>query len=64
VHRGIVRCFEADKKGVAVVECEPDGKWLPISRTRLRIAKPPAKFDAKGGGDNPESTATLIAEAA
>lgn len=61
---GVVRCFEHDKGGKAIVECEPDGKWLPIARSRLRVAKVPAKFTAKGGGDNPESSATLIAEVA
>lgn len=60
---GTLRMFEHDLKGWAIVERDgfPDD-LLPISRNRLRMAQPPAKFTAKGGGNNPESSATLIAE--
>lgn len=64
VFRGVVKCYEHDLTGKAVVECETNGAWLPIARSRLRVAKVPAKFTAKGGGDNPESSATLLAEVA
>lgn len=65
VFGGVVRCFEHDLKGWAVIERDgfPED-WLPVSRSRLRVVQPPAKFTAKGGGDNPESSATLMAEVA
>lgn len=62
---GVVRCFEADLHGTAVVERDgfPED-WLPISRNRLRVAQPRAKHTAKGGGNSPTSTAALIAKVA
>lgn len=65
VFSGVVHCFEHDLTGWAIVARDgfPDER-LPIRRARLRVAQPPAKFTAKGGGDSPTSSAALIAEVA
>lgn len=65
VFRGVVRMFEYDLNGWAIVE--RDGfpqDLLPIARRRLRVAQPPAKFTAKGGGDSPTSSGALFSEVA
>lgn len=64
---GTLVCFEYDKKGWALVKCDkdpPGREPVPVTRERLLAFTPPAKFSAKGGGDNPSGTAALLAEAA
>lgn len=64
VFAGFVRCFEAALTGWAIVEDEITGRWLPISRARLIIPRPPPTKDAKGGGKTPAGAAAVLAEAA
>lgn len=62
---GFVTCYEYDAKGWATVEVDGfPGANMPIRRERLVIPQPPAKFSAKGGGDDPAGTAALMAEVA
>lgn len=63
---GTVQSFEHDLEGLATVRVDgfPDEEAMPIRRKRLVIPQPPAKFTAKGGGDDHAPSGVLIAEAA
>lgn len=65
VFTGTVHCFEHDPAGWAIVARDgfPDER-LPIGRARLRVAQPPAKKTAKGGGDDSAPAGVLMAEVA
>jgi len=59
---GTLKCFEHLLSGWALVEMDghPELPWLPLARSRLSIAKPPAKKTAKGGGDSPPVGGVLL----
>jgi hypothetical protein len=59
---GTLRCFEHANNGLAIVQCDVTDAWLPIRKSRIIIPQPPAKFTAKGGGDDPAGSPALMAE--
>lgn len=67
VFNGVVKMFEYDPDGYAVVMLDGQEswpEWAIVHRARLKVAQPPAKFSAKGGGDDPAGSPALMAEVA